>query len=509
MTGQEVDVCLLLEGTYPYVRGGVSSWIHGLLRALPELRFSAILFLGERTGSQPVYDLPENLVHLETHFLGDAWELGRPRDLPGNPSHIAASEEVHAWFRQPGLPCPHAALSRVLGGLGQAGEMTREDFLYSRAVWDVIRSSYLERATTPSFIDYFWTVRIMHAPLFLVGEVAKKAPPARVYHAISTGYAGLLGVFLSRTHRRPFVLTEHGIYTKERKIDLAKAAWIKDAPEPFGGALEDDVGYVRRLWIRFFEGIGRLTYLAADPIVALYEGNRQRQIRDGAAPERTRVVPNGIDVARFSAALEKRPKDPPMVVGLIGRVVSIKDIKTFIRAMRTLAQRVPGVVALIVGSDDEEPEYARECRDLVASLDLRGTVRFLGYQRVDEILPQLGLVVLSSISEAMPLVVVEGFAAGVPAVTTDVGACRELIEGVGPKDRALGLAGAVVDIADPEALGTACAKLLTNPGRWLSAQRAGRERVRRYYSEEDMIDRYRSIYAEAFQKERGAWPASD
>lgn len=495
------DVCLLLEGTYPYVRGGVSAWIHGLVRALPDLTFSAILFGGARGDfSELRYELPKNLLHLEVHYLADAWELGRPRARLGNVEHLKASEAVHEWFRDPSGPCPKEALHRVLEGLGSPGEMTREDFLYGRAVWENIRRSYMERVTTPSFIDYFWTIRIMHAPLFLVTEVARAAPPARVYHAISTGYAGLLGVFLAHHRKRPFVLTEHGIYTKERKIDLAQAPWIKDAPEPFGGALEDDVGYVRRLWIRFFEGIGRLAYDAADPIVALYEGNRQRQIRDGAPPERTRVVPNGIDLSRFAPALAARGEDIPPVVGLIGRVVPIKDIKTFVRAMRTVIHEVPGAEGWIVGPTDEDPVYARECADLVDSLGLRGRVKFLGFQKVEDILPKLGLIVLSSISEAMPLVVVEGFAAGIPSVTTDVGACRELIEGMGPEDRALGVAGAVVDIADPEALGRACARLLADPAEWRKAQAAGLSRVQFYYTQPLMVARYEAIYQEAFSR---------
>ena len=499
----QADVCLLLEGTYPYVRGGVSSWIHRLVTALPELRFSAVLFGGSRGDFEaPRYEVPENLVHLETHYLADAWQLGRPQDRPGNRDHVAASEVVHDWFRDPSSLCPQEALNRVLAGFGAVGEMTKEDFLYGRAVWENIRRTYTERATTPSFIDYFWTVRIMHAPLFLVTDVAREAPPARVYHAISTGYAGLLGVFLAHQRKRPFVLSEHGIYTKERKIDLAQAAWIRDAPEPFGGALEDDVGYVRRLWIRFFEGIGRLAYLSADPIIALYEGNRQRQVRDGAPPEKTRVVPNGVDLERFLPVLEARTDEIPKVVGLIGRVVPIKDIKTYIRAMRTVVHQVPGAEGWIVGPADEDPQYARECSDLVESLGLRDRVRFLGFQRMEEVLPKLGLTVLSSISEAMPLVVVEGFAAGVPAVTTDVGACRELIEGVGDEDRALGSAGAVVDIADPEALGQACSRLLNDPDRWRQAQSAGLKRVHRLYAEPTMIARYRAIYQEMFRSEK-------
>ena len=87
------DVCLLLEGTYPYVRGGVSSWIHRIVTALPDLTFSAVLFGGQRGDfGAPRYEVPSNLVHLETHYLADAWELGRPRPRSGNPEHLAASE---------------------------------------------------------------------------------------------------------------------------------------------------------------------------------------------------------------------------------------------------------------------------------------------------------------------------------------------------------------------------------------------------------------------------------
>jgi len=124
-------------------------------------------------------------------------------------------------------------------------------------------------------------------------------------------------------------------------------------------------------------------------------------------------------------------------------------------------------------------------------------LKFFGFQRIADILPQVDLVALSSISEALPLVVLEGFAAGVPAVTTDVGACRELIEGALPEDRALGVAGAVVPIANPAAFAEAAISLLTDTARWDVAQRAGLARAQRYYTRPQMVERYRSIYERA------------
>ena len=185
------------------------------------------------------------------------------------------------------------------------------------------------------------------------------------------------------------------------------------------------------------------------------------------------------------------------MVGLLGRVVPIKDVKTFIRAMRGVISAMPEAEAWVVGPEDEDEEYAAECHSLVTSLGLEGKVKFLGFQKIGDILPKLGLMVLTSISEAQPLVILEGWAAGVPVVSSDVGSCRELIEGSIPEDRALGTGGSVVAIADPQATARAILALLRNPGRWQAAQRTGLARVNRYYTEPLMLERYRELYQDA------------
>jgi glycosyltransferase involved in cell wall biosynthesis len=105
--------------------------------------------------------------------------------------------------------------------------------------------------------------------------------------------------------------------------------------------------------------------------------------------------------------------------------------------------------------------------------------------------------VLSSISEALPLVLLEGFAAGVPCVATDVGACRQLVYGQGAEDEALGAAGEVVQIADPQALADAAVRLLADPKRWREAAAAGIARVERYYTQARMFAAYQALYEEA------------
>ena len=168
--------------------------------------------------------------------------------------------------------------------------------------------------------------------------------------------------------------------------------------------------------------------------------------------------------------------------------------------MRGVCNRIPNAEGWIVGPTAEDPAYARECEDLVRSIGLTGRVKFLGFQKVEDILPKLGLMVLTSISEAQPLVLLEGFASGLPAIATDVGSCREIIEGASDEDRAFGSAGAVVSIANPDATAASAVALLQDEARWHSAQQAGIRRVERFYTQRAMIENYRRTYREAMQQ---------
>jgi len=495
----DIDVMLLLEGTYPYVSGGVSSWVHQIINGFPHLRFH-LVFLGSREQDygKARYQLPANVVGLTHHYLFSESVLPAAREEHGDAQTAALVERLHALLRD---GKDRDSRAEVLRASLQAmqHQLDLHYFLHSHQAWAYLTEQYQLRCTDPSFVDYFWTVRTMHTPIWTLATLARSLPPARVYHTVSTGYAGYLGAVLARLHDRPLILSEHGIYTKERRIDLFSASWISDNT-PILERTAGEAGYFRQLWIRLFESLGRMCYDAADPVIALYETNRLRQIADGADPVTTCCIANGINVPPFAATRALRPPQPPPVMCLIGRVVPIKDVKTFIRAVRVASNRIPGLQGWIAGPEDEHPDYARECRELAASLQLGDTLKFLGFQKLTELMPKIGLVVLSSISEALPLVILEGYAGGVPAVTTDVGSCRQLIYGLGAEDEALGASGAVVGIADAQALGEACAGLLGDTARWQAASQAGIARVERYYTQPIMFDHYRAVYDDALQR---------
>ncbi len=492
---ESADIALLLEGTFPYVRGGVSSWVNQIICTFPQYTFACIFVGGrEEDYGDLAYELPANVVHVERHFLYGAVDHLPVKASSGNAAAFAQVAVLHDALRHPeGRDELNKSMQQCLGMTDDDGSLSEQQFLHSRLSWEYITEQYRRHCTDPSFTDYFWTVRLMHRPLWQLMRVARHMPRARIYHTISTGYAGFLGSALHHRTGRPLLTSEHGIYTKERKIDLFQNQWIQDNRSMFEKDISQ-VSYFRNLWVRFFETLGHVCYDSSAQIVALYEGNHQRQLQDGARRELTMTIPNGINVKRLQACRALRPATPPKILCLIGRVVPIKDIKNFIRAMLTVTREMPEAQGWIAGPEDEDIEYAEECHNLVESLGLSEQIKFLGFQKIEDLLPKCGIVVLSSISEALPLVVLEGFAAGVPSITTDVGACRQLIYGADGDDAALGSAGAVVRIADPVALAAEALKLLRDEAYWHAAQAAAIARVERFYTQEIMVNSYQQLY---------------
>jgi polysaccharide biosynthesis protein PelF len=490
-----VDIMLLLEGTFPYVSGGVSSWVNQIIRGFPEYRFGAVFIGSSREDySTMKYELPANLVHLETAFLHDNQRKSEIKPVSGNRGAFETVRRLHDWFMSRDSIMPDESYRSIDFFLDHHTGIDYQQFLHARNSWDFITDMFEGRCSDPSFVDYFWTVRNMHAPVWTLAGIADRLIPARIFHTVSTGYAGFLGSLLHHHTGRPLILSEHGIYTKERRIDIFNSNWIQDNRN----ALQRDpteVSYFRDLWIRFFETMGRFCYDAAGNIISLFEGARERQIADGAPEDHTRVISNGVDIARYASLRSKRPTSTPPVLTLLGRVVPIKDIKTFVRAIRIIANHLPEIEGWIIGPQDEDPEYSAECHALADSLAISDRVHFKGFQDPTDVFPKTGLLVLSSISEGLPLVIIESFAAGVPAVATDVGSCRQLIMGLGDEDEAIGAAGSVVGINDPHSLAEECLRLLTNQKLWDQSQHAAIKRVERFYSQKQMFDSYSELYA--------------
>jgi glycosyltransferase involved in cell wall biosynthesis len=370
---------------------------------------------------------------------------------------------------------------------------TAHEFFYGPEGWDMLVQRYQERAPETSFMDFFWTFRFTHLPV--VSLLEAPLPKARIYHSVSAGFNSFYGAIAKMRTGAPLLLTEHGIYTKEREIEIAQAPYIegRDWGEfRFGRQL----GFFQEWWISMFRFMAKLTYDLSDKVISITAANQYYQLKDGADLDKMLVIPNGINLNRFNG-LRARPhvNEGPFEVGLVGRVVPIKDVKTFIRAILVAKATIPNLKAYVVGPVDEDKDYFDECERLVAMLNLKATVTFTGRADVREYYKRMDAVVLTSLSEAQPLVILEANAAGVPAVASDVGGCRELIEGGSPPDKALGPSGLLVPAASPVETADALIKLWRDPALRTRLAEAGRERVERFYREEAVYNAYRSLYS--------------
>ncbi len=471
-------VCLIAEGSYPYVTGGVGKWAHDLISSMPDVEFTvAALWPAPGVSGPARYPRPRNLRDvIDVHLFS------------GTPPRGAMPAETF-----PRIDALQGALFRGEAACldGIPGRFRASKFLEDKRSWELVCRHY--EALAPgdlSFQDFYWTWRSTVEPVFRILET--ELPECSVIHAISTGYAGLLGAAQKAFRGAPLILTEHGLYTRERAQELWDADWI---PGDEYARLRRSGNFFKDWWARLFLSLEKTAYASADAVVSLFEATRQYQVSHGAAVGRTRVIPNGIDLGLLEA-VPRHPRPDRFHVGLVGRVVPIKDVRVFIAACQILArQAAPTPLEVsIIGPGDEDPDYAEQCREMVRLLGLSGNITFTG--RVDSrtFYEVLDVVVLTSLSEGQPLVILEALACGIPVVATDVGACRELLEGSTPEDRADGAAGLLTLPADPEGTAAALLRLLREPGLRASMQAAGRRRVARRYRLEQVRESYFDLY---------------
>lgn len=214
----------------------------------------------------------------------------------------------------------------------------------------------------------------------------------------------------------------------------------------------------------------------------------------GYPAAKMRWIPNGINAERFvpdsDAGLDTRaelklPANVP-VIGYVGRFHEMKDLATFLRAAAILQNRVPETHFVFCGG--VEVELGEVERGLLAQLPSPQQVRFDSF-RPDpwRLYPALSLFSLSSRTEACPMTVIEAMSCGVPCVTSDVGDCARLLEGV----------GRVVPMRDPAALATAWEQTLQmNAAAREAVAQQSRQRVLERFTIAHAARQYEETYAE-------------
>jgi glycosyltransferase involved in cell wall biosynthesis len=224
----------------------------------------------------------------------------------------------------------------------------------------------------------------------------------------------------------------------------------------------------------------------ADHVLVNAEAVRAVLVEDGYDPSRITVIRNGIDVARF----RDRPKTGAVRSSLgipeDAKVVAVKGLEYFLDAAVLLSGRFDNARFLIVG-DSISQAYRDELERRADSLGLSDRVIFTGFRSdVPDLLAEVCVSVLPSLSEGLSNVVLESMAAGVPVVATAVGGTGEMIED--------GKSGLVVPPRDAQALADAVGSLLEDPLRRLLIGKTGQQSVIERFSLQATVEQTEGLY---------------
>ncbi len=452
-------ICLIAEGSYPYVTGGVSSWIQDIISGLKDFNFIVLAISADRKNKLK-YKLPENVIAVEDRILT---ESGGKRKQKIKKEFFTDIKSMHKSMMQDN---DFSSLESIVKHM-QKNKYEHSSVSRHRSSWDMICEFGAKHNPLYPFSDYFWALKGSHE--YLLKILTWEIPEADLYHTISTGYAGLFAAVAKIKHNKPVILTEHGLYNKEREIDIKRASFVK--------------GYQRDLWINIFNGMAKITYDYSDMVISLFELNRNIQISQGAKRDKTMVIPNGIEIDRFLDL--KKKERPEFSVGFVGRVVPIKDVKNFIICCKIVVEEIKNIKFYIIGPQDEDKNYYAECLALVKNFKIEDKIVFTGKADVRKYYSFIDVLVLSSIREAQPLVILEAYCAGVPVVSTRVGNVPEMLD----YDENL-----LADPKDSEKLAKGIIKLHNDKNYREKLCKENREKVLKFYNKKDLINRYNQLY---------------
>lgn len=227
-------------------------------------------------------------------------------------------------------------------------------------------------------------------------------------------------------------------------------------------------------------------------VITVSDHLRKQMILAGIAPTKVSTVHNGVDVQAVASRALTEDDDAnrlmwcqanSVTISIVGRLTLQKDHATFLRAARLVIQAVPDVRFLVIG----DGPLRDQLEQLSRALGIDEHVTFLGYrQDVLSLMARSDVLVLSSVQEGLPNVILEALALGKPVVATHVGGVPEVIRS--------GETGVIVPPEDPRGLADAICWVLRNPGQATRLGQLGQARVTAEFSVQTMAQKTAAVY---------------
>lgn len=497
-----LSVLFATEGTYPYHKGGVSTWCQALTSQLPEVDFT-LFAVAVHPYLETVYELPPNVTDIVTVPLWgteDVAEFGRYGSAGEffSSRWATTSTVIGTQF----VPAYEAMLRAAIGpapdpdAFGAA--LTQ---MYQHYVQFDYQQTMADEQVWRAFVrvaSEAWTRDHPDLPPPALGEIAdgwrlltrlssvlaRPIPRTDVTHSAAAAFCGLPCVVAKRLWGTPYLLTEHGVYLREQYLNLARSV-----PSFF----------VRWLLLRVASAVSDVNYTYADQISPVCHYNTRWEKWRGADPAKVHVIYNGVDPKRFAPPDTPFPPNERPTVACVGLIFPLKGQLDLIEATAIVRKTVPNVQVLLYGSVSD-PGYNELCQARVRELGLADNVVFAGStNKVWEVYQQADVVVMASISEGFPYAVLEAMFSGAAVVSTDVGGVSE----------ALGTTGVLVTPHDPPGLAEGLLTILKSPSERRRLGAEARARALQLFTEERFVEEHRASYRRLAKRDAPAHTPSD
>jgi glycosyltransferase involved in cell wall biosynthesis len=422
---------LILEGTYPFNGGGVSTWAHMLCNKVKNVDYT-LYSINANFEEKSKYDLSDNVKNVIQVPL---WSPLEPKELLSygkkyykvvNTKEQEDEDDIKELF----IPIFERLLNCIYDSSMDIEEsddvifelwqfFQNHDYkktMKSQVVWKSFcetLSAVIKKDNHYEATLYDFTVGMRWIYRFLI-PLSIDVPKVDISHLTLSGFPVIPALVLKYKYGIPIIATEHGVFIRERLIAINSSEYSF---------------FLKNLLIKFSECITKLVYYKADMILSVNKFNMSWEKKYGANPNKIDVIYNGIDSDLFvPGSKPAHLKDVPTVVA-VARVFELKDIITMIRSCDVAKKSIPNVRYLVYGDNNAVPQYTKECNDLIKELKLEDNFILAGYhEKPHELFCQGDISILTSISEGFPYTVLESMSCGVPVVATDVGGVTEALD---------------------------------------------------------------------------------
>ena len=282
-------------------------------------------------------------------------------------------------------------------------------------------------------------------------------------------------------------------FTPDSNLLGLPIAWLMGVPVRVGshhGRIEDAPHWLE--WLH-----GRLiNSRVATALVAVSTRVKELAVTgEGIRPERVTLIPNGVSLPPTGAFSQEKidqirqaldiQTDVPVLIS-VGRLSRQKGHRYLLEAMPSVLERFPQAVLLIVGDGPQRAELEQQAQ----GLGIDASVRFLGTRDdVYQLLAAADVFVLPSVSEGMPMALLEALGMGVAVVASNLTGIADVVED--------GCHGLLTAPGKPDSLASAVIRLLEDDTLRANLSQNGRQLVRREYTVDRMCKRYEILFQES------------